>query len=171
MGCWGGSVGHHSEIHLKFKSRQLSLLHNVLCSCLIVFNFSQITILLSCSDYWHGNYRKNRYSIKFEFKMRLIGISYIVHSLKRHREVKYMKNTWYLKYYLKWWLMRNACHGISPDRLIIYILLYSKTQLVNQRKQKVAFNPGTAHSPEIQSYRMWWGAASVHTWCMYIYVL
>ena len=36
----------------------------------------------------------------------------------------------------------------------------SKTQLVNQRKQKVAFNPGTAHSLEIQSYRMWWGAAS-----------
>ena len=36
----------------------------------------------------------------------------------------------------------------------------SKTQLVNQRKQKVAFNPGTAHSPEIQSYIMWWGAAS-----------
>ena len=36
----------------------------------------------------------------------------------------------------------------------------SKTQLVNQRKQKVAFNPGTAHSAEIQSYRMWWGAAS-----------
>ena len=36
----------------------------------------------------------------------------------------------------------------------------SKTQLVNQRKQKVAFNTGTAHSPEIQSCRMWWGAAS-----------
>ena len=36
----------------------------------------------------------------------------------------------------------------------------SKTQLVNQRKQKVAFNPGTVHFPEIQSYRMWWGAAS-----------
>ena len=36
----------------------------------------------------------------------------------------------------------------------------SKTQLVNQRKQKVTFNPGTAHSPEIQSYGMWWGAAS-----------
>ena len=36
----------------------------------------------------------------------------------------------------------------------------SKTQLANQRKQKVAFNPGTAHSPEIQSHRMWWGAAS-----------
>ena len=35
-----------------------------------------------------------------------------------------------------------------------------KTQLVNQRKQKVALNPGTAHSPEIQSYTMWWGAAS-----------
>ena len=36
----------------------------------------------------------------------------------------------------------------------------SKTELVNQRKQKVAFNPGTARSPEIQYYRMWWGAAS-----------
>ena len=36
----------------------------------------------------------------------------------------------------------------------------SKTQLVNQRKQKVIFNPETVHSPEIQSYRMWWGAAS-----------
>ena len=36
----------------------------------------------------------------------------------------------------------------------------SKTQLVNWRKQNVAFNPGTAHSPETQSYKMWWGAAS-----------
>ena len=36
----------------------------------------------------------------------------------------------------------------------------NKTHLVNQRKQKVAFNPGTAHSPEIESNRMWWGAAS-----------
>ena len=36
----------------------------------------------------------------------------------------------------------------------------SKTQLVNQRKQKVAFNLGTAHSPELQSHRMRWGAAS-----------
>ena len=36
----------------------------------------------------------------------------------------------------------------------------SKTQLVNHIKQKVAFNPGTAHTPEIQSYTMWWGAAS-----------
>ena len=35
----------------------------------------------------------------------------------------------------------------------------SKPQLVNQRKQKVAFNPGTAHSPDVQSYRMWWGTA------------
>ena len=35
----------------------------------------------------------------------------------------------------------------------------SKTQSVNQRKQKVAFNPATAHSPEIQSYSKWWGAA------------
>ena len=42
----------------------------------------------------------------------------------------------------------------------IILLSKSKTQLVNQRKQKVAFSPGTAHSPEIQSYRTWWGAAS-----------
>ena len=31
----------------------------------------------------------------------------------------------------------------------IRLLSKSKTQLVNQRKQKVAFSPGTAHSPEI----------------------
>ena len=42
----------------------------------------------------------------------------------------------------------------------IRLLSKSKTQLVNQRKQKVAFSPGTAHFPEIQSYRTWWGAAS-----------
>ena len=42
--------------------------------------------------------------------------------------------------------------------LVLDYLSESKTQLVNQRK--VAFNPRTAHSPEIQSYRMWWGAAS-----------
>ena len=36
----------------------------------------------------------------------------------------------------------------------------SKTQLVNRRKQKVAFNPENAHSSELQSYRMWWGSAS-----------
>ena len=36
----------------------------------------------------------------------------------------------------------------------------SKTQLVNQRKQKLTFNPGIAHCPDIQSYRMWWGATS-----------
>ena len=40
------------------------------------------------------------------------------------------------------------------------LLSETKTHLVNQRKQKVAFNPETAHSPEMQSYRMWWGAAS-----------
>ena len=40
----------------------------------------------------------------------------------------------------------------------IRLLSKSKTQLVNQRKQKVAFSPGTAHSPEIQSYRTWRGA-------------
>ena len=34
----------------------------------------------------------------------------------------------------------------------IRLLSKSKTQLVKQRKQKVAFSPGTAHSPEIQSY-------------------
>ena len=43
----------------------------------------------------------------------------------------------------------------------IRLLSKSKTQLVNQRKQKVVFSPGTAHSPEIQSYRTWWGAASL----------
>ena len=42
----------------------------------------------------------------------------------------------------------------------IRLLSKSKAQLVNQRKQKVAFSPGTAHSPEIQTYRTWWGAAS-----------
>ena len=40
------------------------------------------------------------------------------------------------------------------------LLSKSKTQLVNQRKQKVAFSPGTAHSSEIQSYWTLWGAAS-----------
>ena len=34
----------------------------------------------------------------------------------------------------------------------------SKRQLVNRRKQKVAFNQETAHCPEIRSYIMWWGA-------------
>ena len=50
---------------------------------------------------------------------------------------------------------------IPKDTSILVLLLSkSKTQLVNTRKQKVAFSPGTAHSPEIQSYRTWWGAAS-----------
>ena len=55
----------------------------------------------------------------------------------------------------------------------IRLLSNIKTQLVNQRKQKVAFSPGTAHSPEIQSYRTWWGAASPilnDTPVVYIYV-
>ena len=55
----------------------------------------------------------------------------------------------------------------------IRLLSKSKTQLVNQRKQKVAFSPGTAHSPEIQSYRTWWGAASPilnDTPIVYIYI-
>ena len=51
----------------------------------------------------------------------------------------------------------------------------------------MAFSPGTAHSPEIQSYRTWWGAASPilnytpvvyiwtsynrpHIWNAYIYI-
>ena len=55
--------------------------------------------------------------------------------------------------------------GIKP------LSLESKTQLVNQRKQK----PGTAHSPKIQSYRMWWDAASpklndTPVVCIYIYI-
>ena len=37
----------------------------------------------------------------------------------------------------------------------IRLISKSKTQFVNQRKQKVAFNPGTAHSSQIQSYRIW----------------
>ena len=57
--------------------------------------------------------------------------------------------------------------------LRIRLLSKSKTQLVNQRKQKVAFSPGTAHSPEIQSCRTWWGAASPilnGTPVVYIYI-
>ena len=55
----------------------------------------------------------------------------------------------------------------------IRILSKSKTQLVNQSKHKVAFSPGTAHSPEIQSYRTWWGATSPilnDTPVVYIYI-
>ena len=65
----------------------------------------------------------------------------------------------------------TKCHKHPSIRL----LSKSKTQLVNQRKQKVAFSPGTAHSPEIQSYRTWWGAASsilndTPVVCVYIYI-
>ena len=55
----------------------------------------------------------------------------------------------------------------------IRLLSKSKTQLVNQRKQKMALSLGTAHSPEIQSYRTWWGAASPilnDTPVVYIYI-
>ena len=61
------------------------------------------------------------------------------------------------------YLASKCCLKQMPKVKSILVLDYlseSKTQLVNQRKQKVAFNPGTAHSPKIQSYRMWWGAAS-----------
>ena len=51
----------------------------------------------------------------------------------------------------------NAKSHKHPD--IKLLPSESKTQLVNQRKQKVASNPGTAHSPEIHSNRMRWGAA------------
>ena len=54
----------------------------------------------------------------------------------------------------------------------IRLLSKSRTQLVNQKK-KVAFSPGTVHSPEIQSYRTWWGAASPilnDTPVVYIYI-
>ena len=64
----------------------------------------------------------------------------------------------------------NKGHKHSSIRL----LSKSMTQLVNQRKQKVAFSWGTAHSPEIQSYRTWWGAASPilnDTPAVYIYTL
>ena len=56
----------------------------------------------------------------------------------------------------------------------IRLISKSTTQVVNQRKQKVVFSPGTAHSPEIQSYRTWWGATSLilnDTPVVYIYVL
>ena len=61
------------------------------------------------------------------------------------------------------YLAPKCCLKQMPKVTSILVLDYlseSKTQLVNQRKQKVAFNPGTAHYPKIQSYRMWWGAAS-----------
>ena len=61
------------------------------------------------------------------------------------------------------YLVSKCCFKQIPKVTSILVVDYlseSKTQLVNQRKQKVAFNPGTAQSPEIQSYRMWWGAAS-----------
>ena len=60
------------------------------------------------------------------------------------------------------YLVSNCCLKQIPKVTSILVLDYlsdSKAQLVNQRK-KVAFNTWTAHSPEIQSYRMWWGAAS-----------
>ena len=42
----------------------------------------------------------------------------------------------------------------------------SKTQWVNQRKQKMAFNPGTAHPPEIQTYRMESDGVQLHQYWM-----
>ena len=47
-----------------------------------------------------------------------------LHSPIRHREVKYMKNTWWVKYYLE--IDIDACRGTSLDALIIHILIYSK---------------------------------------------
>ena len=52
----------------------------------------------------------------------------------------------------------------------IRLLSKSKTQLVNQRRQKVAFRPGTAHVPEIQSYRTWWDPILNDTPVVYIYI-
>ena len=40
------------------------------------------------------------------------------------------------------------------------IRLSIREQDTVDKQKKMAFNPGTAHSPKIQSYRMWWGAAS-----------
>ena len=59
---------------------------------------------------------------------------------------------------IKVWFKINAKSHKHP--CIKLLSSESKTQFVNQRKQKVVFNSGTAHSPEIQSYRMWRGAAS-----------
>ena len=63
----------------------------------------------------------------------------------------------------KYLLVSKFCSKKIPKVTSILVLDYlseSKKQLVNQRKQKEAFNPGTAHSLDVQSYRMWWGAAS-----------
>ena len=55
----------------------------------------------------------------------------------------------------------------------IRLLSKSKTQLVNQRKQKVTISPGTVHSPEIQSWdgvqlRQYWMTLPLY---IYIYVI
>ena len=39
-------------------------------------------------------------------------------------------------------------------------LIKQQDTIGKPKKTKSAFSPGTAHSPEIQSYRTWWGAAS-----------
>ena len=69
--------------------------------------------------------------------------------VERLQNTKYLVSKCYLKQIPK-----------VTSILVLNYLSESKTQLVHQRKQKVAFNPGTTNSPEIQSYRMWWGAAS-----------
>ena len=51
----------------------------------------------------------------------------------------------------------RVCSEPGGQRLVLSLSL----DLIGKpKKTKVAFNPGTAHSPEIQSYRIWWGAAS-----------
>ena len=42
----------------------------------------------------------------------------------------------------------------------IRLFIIQQDTISKPKKTIVAFNPGTAHFPEIQSYRMWWGAAS-----------
>ena len=69
--------------------------------------------------------------------------------VERLQNTKYLVSKCYLKQIPK-----------VTSILVLNYLSESKTQLVHQRKLKVAFNPGTTNSPEIQSYRMWWGAAS-----------
>ena len=61
----------------------------------------------------------------------------------------------------RWGIVENQIHSIKVlfktytkghKHPSIRLISKSETQLVNQRKQKVAFSPGTMHSPEIQSY-------------------
>ena len=50
----------------------------------------------------------------------------------------------------------------------IRLLSKSKTQLVNQKKQKVAFSPGAAHYPKIQSYQ---NKVVLHFFGLFVFII